>query len=84
MVYVASRQTLCVCAVIDVVAGRIVGWRAGRTAHVGFVLDALEQAIHDRRPVRGGGLVQHRDRGRGGQTLTIKYTQRLKEAGVEA
>ena len=52
-----------VAFVIDVYARRIVGWRASRTAHASFVLDALEQAIHDRRPVRGGGLVHHSDRG---------------------
>jgi transposase InsO family protein len=52
-----------VAFVIDTFARRIVGWRASRTAHAGFVLDALEQALCDRRPVRGGGLVHHRDRG---------------------
>ena len=70
-----------VAFVIDVYARRIVGWRASRTAHASFVLDALEQAIHDRRPVRGGGLVHHSDRG--SQYLSVKYTERLKEAGVE-
>jgi putative transposase len=44
-------------------ARRIVGWRVSRTAHAGFVLDALEQALHERRPIRGGGLVHHSDRG---------------------
>ena len=52
-----------VAFVIDTFARRIVGWRASRTAHAGFVLDALEQALCDRRPVRGGGLVHHSDRG---------------------
>ena len=52
-----------VAFVTDVYARRIVGWRASRTAHAGFVLDALEQAIHDRRPARGGGLVHNSDRG---------------------
>jgi transposase InsO family protein len=33
--------------VIDAYARRIVGWRVSRTAHAGFVLDALEQALHD-------------------------------------
>ncbi len=70
-----------VAFVIDVFARRIVGWRVSRTAHAGFVLDALEQAIHDRRPVRGAGLVHHSDRG--SQYLSIKYTERLAEAGVE-
>jgi transposase InsO family protein len=40
-----------------------VGWRVSRTAHAGFVLDALEQALADRRPVQGDGLVHHSDRG---------------------
>jgi putative transposase len=51
-----------VAFVIDAFARRIVGWRVSRTAHAGFVLDALEQALHERRPVRGG-LVHHSDRG---------------------
>ena len=46
-----------VAFVIDTYARRIVGWRASRTAHATFVLDALEQAPHDRRPVHRGGLV---------------------------
>jgi transposase InsO family protein len=51
-----------VAFVIDVFARRIVGWRVSRTAHAGFVLDALEQALHDRRPPKGG-LIHHSDRG---------------------
>jgi len=53
-----------VAFVIDAFARRIVGWRVSRSAHAGFVLDALEQALHDRRPLSGGGLVHHSDRGR--------------------
>ena len=70
-----------VAFVIDVFARRIVGWRVSRTAHAGFVLDALEQALYQRRPVRGGGLVHHSDRGV--QYVSIKYTERLAAAGVE-
>jgi transposase InsO family protein len=70
-----------VAFVIDTYARRIVGWRASRTAHAGFVLDALEQALHDRRPVHRGGLVHHSDRG--SQYVSIKYTERLAEAGIE-
>ena len=70
-----------VAFVIDAFARRIVGWRVSRTAHAGFVLDALEQALHERRPVRGGGLVHHSDRGV--QYLSIKYTERLAAAGIE-
>ena len=70
-----------VAFVIDVFARRIVGWRASRTVHTAFVLDALEQALHDRRPIHRGGLVHHSDRG--GQYLSIKYTERLAEFGIE-
>jgi putative transposase len=52
-----------VAFVIDSFARRIVGWRASRSAHTDFVLDALEQALHDRRPVRQERLVHHSDRG---------------------
>ena len=52
-----------VAFVIDAYARRIVGWRVSRTAHAGFVLDALEQALHERRPAHRGGLVHHTDRG---------------------
>ena len=57
------------------------GWRASRTAHASFVLDALEQALHDRRPTHRGGLIHHSDRG--SQYVSIKYTERLAEAGIE-
>jgi transposase InsO family protein len=70
-----------VAFVIDAFARRIVGWRVSRTAHASFVLDALEQALHERRPVRGAGLVHHSDRG--AQYVCIKYTERLAEAGIE-
>ncbi len=64
-------------------------WLAGQPdgpCQVGFaalrvVLDALEQALHDRRPVHRGGLVHHSDRG--SQYVSIKYTERLAEAGIE-
>ena len=70
-----------VAFIIDAYARKIVGWRASRTAHARFVLDALEQALHDRRPVHRGGLVHHSDRG--SQYVSIKYTDRLREAGIE-
>jgi len=68
-----------VAFVIDAYARRIVGWRVSRSAHAGFVLDALEQALHERRPV-SGALVHHSDRGV--QYVSIKYTERLTEAGL--
>ncbi len=70
-----------VAFVIDVYARYIVGWRVSRTAHARFVLDALEQALHDRRPAHRSGLVHHSDRG--SQYVSIKYTERLAEAGIE-
>jgi putative transposase len=70
-----------VAFVIDVYARRIVGWRTSRTAHASFVLDALEQALHERRPTRRGGLVHHSDRG--SQYVSIRYSERLAEAGIE-
>ncbi len=70
-----------VAFVIDAYARRIVGWRVSRTAHASFVLDALEQALHERRPVQRGGLIHHSDRG--SQYVSIKYTERLAEAGIE-
>ena len=53
-----------VAFVIDAFARRIVGWRVSRSMQAGFVLDALEQALHDRRPLQGEGLIHHSDRGR--------------------
>ena len=70
-----------VAFVIDTFANRIVGWRASSTAHASFVLDALEQALVDRRPTHRGGLVHHSDRG--SQYVSIKYTERLALAGIE-
>lgn len=69
-----------VAFIIDAYARRIVGWRVSGTAHAGFVLDALEQAIHDRKPLANSGLVHHSDRGV--QYVSIKYTERLAEAGL--
>lgn len=80
--YVATWQGFVYVAfVIDVFARRIVGWRVSRSAQTGFVLDALEQALYDRRPVRRDGLVHHSDRGV--QYVSIRYTERLAEAGIE-
>jgi putative transposase len=79
--YVATwRGFVYVAFVIDVFARRIVGWRASSSLATDFVLDALEQAIYDR---RGGGvddLVHHSDRGT--QYVSMRYTGRLAEAGI--
>src|SRR3546814_6721392 len=46
-----------------------------------FVLDALEQALHARQPERDGALIHHSDRG--SQYVSIRYSERLAEAGIE-
>jgi transposase InsO family protein len=61
--YVSTWQGfIYVAFVIDTFADRIVGWRVSRSAKTDFVLDALEQALYDRRPVQKGGLIHHSDR----------------------
>ena len=56
------------------------GWRVSRSARAAFVLDALEQALHHRQPWRTN-LIHHSDRGV--QYVSIKYTERLAEVGIE-
>ena len=69
-----------VAFVVDVFARRIVGWRVANTMRTDLVLDALEQALWSRTGTQG--LVHHSDRG--SQYLSIRYTERLAEAGVES
>lgn len=76
--YVATwTGVVYVVFVIDAYARRIVGWRVSQSAEASFVLDALEQAIHARRPARAG-LIHHSDRG--SQYLSLRYTERLGDA----
>ena len=80
--YVSTWQGwLYVAFVIDVYARRIVGWRVSTSMHTEFVLDALEQALYARRPERDGALIHHSDRG--SQYVSIRYSERLAEAGIE-
>jgi transposase InsO family protein len=80
--YVATwRGFVYVVFVIDVFARRIVGWRVSSSLATDFVLDALEQAIYDRRGAGVKDLVHHSDRGT--QYLSMRYTDRLAEAGIE-
>jgi len=80
--YVSTWQGwLYVAFVIDVFARRIVGWRVSRSMTTDFVLDALEQALYARQPEGDGSLTHHSDRG--SQYLSIRYSERLAEAGVE-
>jgi putative transposase len=70
-----------VAFVIDVYARRIVGWRLSSSMRTDFVLDALEQALYDRQPERTDTLIHHSDRG--SQYVSIRYSERLAEAGIE-
>ena len=70
-----------VAFVIDAFARRIVGWRVAPSMQAELGLDALEQALHDRRPAENSGLVHHSDRG--SQYLSIRCTERLADAGIE-
>ena len=80
--YVSTWQGwLYVAFVIDVYARRIVGWRVSSSMHTEFVLDALEQALFARQPERDGALIHHSDRG--SQYVSIRYSERLAEAGIE-
>jgi len=80
--YVSTWQGwLYVAFVIDVFARRIVGWRVSDSMRTDFVLDALEQALYARQPERDGSLVHHSDRG--SQYVSIRYSERLAEAGIE-
>ena len=80
--YVSTWQGwLYVAFVIDVYARRIVGWRVSSSMHTQFVLDALEQALYARQPERDGELIHHSDRG--SQYVSIRYSERLAEAGIE-
>ena len=69
-----------VAFVINVFARRIVGWRVSRTPHAAFILDALEQVFHARRPCADSGLVHHSDRD--SQYVSIRYTERRVDAGL--
>ena len=72
---------LYVANALDVYARRIVGWRVSSSMRTDFVLDALEQALYARQPERDGSLEYHSDRGP--QYVSIRYSERLAEAGIE-
>ena len=79
--YVATWSGFVYVAfVIDVFSRFIVGWRVSSSLRSDLALDALEQALWARQPAEG--LVHHSDRGV--QYLSIRYTERLAEAGIEA
>jgi len=82
LTYVATwRGFAYVAFVIDAFSRRIVGWRASSSLRSDLALDALEQAICEREDDREDRLVHHSDRGV--QYLSIRYTERLADAGIE-
>ena len=82
LTYVAIwRGLVYVAFVIDTFARRIVGWRVSNSLRADLGLDALEQALYDRPVQPAQSLVHYSDRGV--QYLSIRYTERLAEAGIE-
>jgi putative transposase len=80
LTYVATWSGFVYVAfIIDAFSRFLVGWQASRSLRTDLALDALEMAIW-RRQARLDGLVHHSDRG--GQYLSIRYTERLAEAGA--
>jgi putative transposase len=69
-----------VAFVIDVFSRFIVGWRVSNSLHAGLALDALEMALWRRQRQDLRGLIHHSDRG--SQYLSIRYTERLADAGA--
>ncbi len=83
LTYVATwRGFVYVAFVIDVFSRMIVGWRVSNSLRSDLALDALEQALYDRPIADSERLVHHSDRGV--QYLSIRYTERLAEAGIES
>jgi transposase InsO family protein len=82
LTYVATwRGFVYVAFVIDAFARCIVGWRVSTSLRSDLALDALEQALYARRGPTSEPLIHHSDRGV--QYLSIRYTERLAEAGIE-
>ena len=80
LTYVATWSGFVyVALVIDAFSRMLVGWQAARSLRTDLALDALEMAIW-RRQAQLDGLVHHSDRG--SQYLSIRYTERLAEAGA--
>lgn len=80
LTYISTHAGFVYAAfVIDAYSRRILGWRVSRSLRSDLALDALEQALYARRAP--AGLVHHSDRG--AQYLSIRYTERLREAGIE-
>jgi len=82
LTYVATwRGFVYVAFVIDAYARRIVGWRVSSSLKSDLALDALEQALCERQDAASDALIHHSDRGV--QYLSIRYTERLADAGIE-
>jgi transposase InsO family protein len=83
LTYVATWSGFVYVAfIIDVFSSRIVGWRAKNTLETDLALDALEQALYARLLEPCDALIHHSDRG--SQYLAIRYTDRLRDAGIES
>ena len=82
LTYVATwRGFVYVAFIIDAFARRVVGWRVSNSLRTDIALDALEQALYERSASSERNLIHHSDRGV--QYLSIRYTERLAEVGIE-
>ena len=80
--YVRTQKGFVYVAfVIDAYSRRIMGWRVSRSMKTDFVLDALEQALQERCDVPGEALIHHSDRGV--PHVSVRYTTRLEQAGIQ-
>ena len=80
--YLKTREGFLYLAFVrDVLSRMIVGWQTATQLRTDLVLDALEMALHLRRPA-AGELVAHTDRG--SQYTSFRYTQRLADLGIAA
>jgi len=80
--YVSTWQGWLYAAfVVDAFAKRIIGWRASSSMSMDFILDALEQTPYDRQPKQSDNPIHHSNRG--SQYVSIRYTERLNEAGIQ-
>ena len=81
LTYVATWSGFVYVAfIVDVYARMIVGWQTSRSLRTDLALDALEQAVWARQRQGLDGLIHHSDRGV--QYLSIRYTERLAQAGA--
>ena len=77
--YLETWQGRCYLAAIqDLYSRLIVGWQLTEHMRAELVVDALQMALHRRRP--GPGLIHHSDQG--GQFVSLSFGQTARDAGI--